>query len=272
MAPQNQANSASGARVALVTGGSRGIGRGIGVELARAGFDLVLGYSTRRREAEDAQDAALRAASHSGAQVEIYGADVSDPGARKALLAFTRERMGRLDILVNNAGIAPEARVDLLQASEESFDRLMRVNLKGPFFLSQAAANWMVEQSKTRGSGYAPMIINITSVSAYTASPERGDYCISKAGLSMASKLFASRLAEHGIAVFEVRPGIITTDMTSEVTGKYDALIEHGLLPIARWGTPEDVGRAVAAIAAGQLPYSTGDVINVDGGFHLRRL
>jgi 3-oxoacyl-[acyl-carrier protein] reductase len=272
MAPQTQPGPKSGAPVALVTGGSRGIGRGIGVELARAGLDLVLGYSTRRQEAEEAADAALNAATHDGARVEIFGADISDRGPRQALLAFTKDRFGRLDVLVNNAGIAPEVRVDLLQASEESFERLVRVNLKAPYFLSQTAANWMIEQRNARGPGYAPRIINITSISAYAASPERGDYCVSKAGLSMTTKLFAARLAEYGIPVFEVRPGIITTDMTSGVTEKYDALIENGLLPMPRWGTPEDVGRAVAALATGQLPYSTGDVINIDGGFHLRRL
>ncbi len=193
-------------------------------------------------------------------------------GRAEALLTFTKERFGRLDVLVNNAGIAPEARVDLLQASEESFERLLRVNLKAPYFLSQAVANWMIEQRTARGPGYAPRIINITSISAYTASPERGDYCVSKAGLSMTTKLFAARLAEYGIPVYEVRPGIITTDMTAGVTEKYDALIANGLLPMPRWGTPEDVGRAVAALATGQLPYSTGDLINIDGGFHLRRL
>jgi 3-oxoacyl-[acyl-carrier protein] reductase len=272
MARQTQSDSTSGAPVALVTGGSRGIGRGIGVELARAGFDLVLGYSTRRQEAEEAEEAALRAATHDGARVEIFGADISERAARQALLAFTKDRLGRLDVLVNNAGIAPEARVDLLQASEESFERLVRVNLRAPYFLSQAVANWMIEQRDARGRGYAPRIINITSISAYTASPERGDYCISKAGLSMTTKLFAARLAEYEIPVFEVRPGIITTDMTARVTEKYDALIEKGLLPMPRWGTPEDVGRAVAALATGHLPYSTGDAINIDGGFHLRRL
>jgi NAD(P)-dependent dehydrogenase (short-subunit alcohol dehydrogenase family) len=177
-----------------------------------------------------------------------------------------------LDFLVNNAGIASANRVDLLEASEESFDRLLKVNLKGPYFLSQAAARWMIEQKESEPENYAPAIINITSVSAFAASPERGDYCVSKAGLAMMTKLFALRLASEGINVYEIRPGVIETDMTANVKEKYDRMIDNGLTPINRWGTPEDVGRAVAAITNGSLPFSTGEVINVDGGFHLRRL
>ena len=164
-------------------------------------------------------------------------------------------------------------RADLLEAGEESFDRLININLKGPYFLSQAAARWMIEQKASlKFEAYAPAIINITSISAYTASPERGDYCVAKAGLAMMTKLFATRLASEGINVYEVRPGVIATEMTSGVTEKYDKLIDAGLTPIARWGTPEDLGRAVTAIALGHFPFSTGEVINVDGGFHLRRL
>jgi len=178
-----------------------------------------------------------------------------------------------LDLLVNNAGVAPSARADLLEANEESFDRLVSINLKGPYFLTQAAARWMVEQ-RNAGSiaNYQPAIVNITSVSAYAASPERGDYCVAKAGLAMMTKLYAARLASEGINVYEIRPGVIATDMTAAVKAKYDLLIGEGLTPIKRWGTPEDVGRAVAAIAAGSFPFSTGEVINVDGGFHLRQL
>ena len=192
---------------------------------------------------------------------------------RRQLLARTREHFGRLDLLVNNAGMAPVRRVDLLDANEETFDRLIGVNLKAPYFLTQTVARWMIEQ-KTAGAiaGYQPAIINITSISAYAATPERGDYCVSKAGLSMMTKLYAARLANEGINVFEIRPGIITTDMTAPVKAKYDKLIDEGLTPIKRWGTPEDVGRAVAAIALGSFPFSTGEIINVDGGFHLREL
>jgi NAD(P)-dependent dehydrogenase (short-subunit alcohol dehydrogenase family) len=175
---------------------------------------------------------------------------------------------------VNNAGVAPIERADILEAGEESFDRLMNINVKGPYFLTQLAARWMIEQSRA-GVPPAlpkPKIITISSISAYAASVNRGEYCISKAALSMLTPLFAARLAGHGIHVYEIRPGIIATDMTGPVKEKYDKLIADGLTPIARWGTPEDVGRAVAAIAQDALPFSTGEVINVDGGFHLRRL
>ena len=260
-------------RVALVTGASRGIGRGIAIELARAGFDLVINYATDKAAADEARGEALAASSRDDTRIEICRADISEPADRELLLAFTREHFGRLNILVNNAGIAPRARVDLLEASEESFDQLIRVNLKGPYFLTQAAARWMIEQMQAHMyKAFAPAIINITSISAYTASPERGDYCLSKAGLAMMTKLFATRLAAEGINVYEVRPSIITTDMTAVVKAKYDKLIAEGLAPIKRWGTPEDIGRAVAAIANGSFPFSTGEVINVDGGFHLRRL
>ncbi|HZN11988.1 MAG TPA: 3-ketoacyl-ACP reductase [Blastocatellia bacterium] len=259
--------------VALVTGASRGIGRGIALELARAGFDLVINYAADRDAAEEARGLARGASPRPGARVEICRGDVAEAEDRAALLAFTREQFGRLDLLVNNAGVAPRARVDLLEATEESFDRLLRINLKGPYFLTRDAARWMVEQRTSRPpAGYPPAIVNITSVSAYAASPERGDYCVSKAGLAMMTKLYAARLAREGIHVYEVRPGVIATDMTAGVQEKYDALISEGLTPIARWGTPEDVGRAVAALATGQIPFATGEVINVDGGFHLRRL
>jgi NAD(P)-dependent dehydrogenase (short-subunit alcohol dehydrogenase family) len=193
---------------------------------------------------------------------------------RRKLIDFTRETFGRLDLLVNNAGVAPTVRADLLEAGEESFDRLMNINVKGPFFLTQLVAKWMIEQ---RAAGIlpaesTPKIVIISSISAYTASTNRGDYCIAKAALSMLTPLFATRLAEHGINVYEIRPGIIATDMTGPVKDKYDRLIAGGLTPIPRWGTPEDIGRAVAAIAQDLLPFSTGEVINVDGGFHLRRL
>ena len=256
-------------RVALVTGASRGIGRAIAIELGRVGYDVLVNYRSNAAEAERTVEEVKAVAS--GARVETFAADVSNDDDRQRLVTHTRELFGRLDILVNNAGIAPDKRVDLLQTSTESFDRLLNVNLKGPFFLSQLVARWMIEQ-KQSVPDYAPAIVNISSVSAYAASPERGEYCVAKAGMAMMTNLFATRLAEEGINVYEIRPGVIATDMTATVKEKYDKLIADGLTPIKRWGTPEDVGRAVAAIATGSFPFSTGEVINVDGGFHLRRL
>jgi 3-oxoacyl-[acyl-carrier protein] reductase len=201
-------------------------------------------------------------------------ADVSLSADRERLVQKTLDAYGRIDLLVNNAGVAPNVRADLLEAGEESFDRLININLKGPYFLTQIVARRMIEQIQ-RGDVSAfgsPRIVTITSVSAYTASVNRGDYCVAKAGLAMMTALYAARLAEYGVNVYEVRPGVIATDMTEGVKEKYDRMIEQGAWPIRRWGQPEDVGRAVAAIARGDFPYSTGEVINVDGGFHLRTL
>lgn len=265
----------SNRRVALVTGSSRGIGRAIVIELARIGYDLMINYLSNEAAAEQvcAEVNEIGKTENKAVRVAKCGADISNANDRRQLLRATREQFGRLDLLVNNAGIAPEARVDLLEATEESFDWVMRVNLKGPYFLTQAVARWMIEQKSAGKFGdYQPVIVSISSVSAYAASPERGDYCVSKAGLAMLTKLYATRLAGAGINVYEIRPGIIATDMTAEVKGKYDRLIAEGLTPIRRWGTPDDVGRTVAAIAAGGLSFSTGEVINVDGGFHLRQL
>jgi 3-oxoacyl-[acyl-carrier protein] reductase len=259
-------------RVALVTGASRGIGRAIAIELARAGFDVMINYSSNEVAAVQTRAAAQAASGVTEARIRTCRADVSKASHRQKLLKQTHDYFGRLDLLVNNAGIAPQYRVDLLDAVEASFDRLISVNLKGPYFLAQAAARWMLEQKARKFDDYNPAIVNIGSISAYAASPERGDYCVSKAGLAMATQLFALRLAEEGIGVYEVRPGIIATDMTANVKKKYDRSIANGLTPIKRWGLPEDVAKAVAAIANGSLPFSTGEVINVDGGFHLRRL
>jgi 3-oxoacyl-[acyl-carrier protein] reductase len=259
-------------QVALITGGSRGIGRGISMALAGAGWDLVVNYMSNTAAAEEACQECLGASPGGGRpiRVELCQGDVSSGADRGRLIEFTREKFGRLDLLVNNAGVAPSVRADLLETTEESLDRLLRINLKGPFFLTQLAARWMIEQ---RQAGGPPgKIITITSISAYTTSVNRGDYCVSKAGLAMLTPLFATRLAEHGICVYEIRPGIIATDMTAPVKEKYDRLIAEGLTPLARWGRAEDVGRAVAALAQDALPFSTGEVINVDGGFHLRRL
>jgi NAD(P)-dependent dehydrogenase (short-subunit alcohol dehydrogenase family) len=259
---------------ALITGASRGIGRGVALELAKLGFDLVINYATNLAAAQEtATDCVAIARSlGKGIRAELCEADVGSGKERSKLIDFTKEQFGRLDLLVNNAGVAPEVRADILDASEESFDRLIRINVKGPYFLTQLTAKWMIEQSKQALQTFHPKIVTISSISAYTASTNRGDYCIAKAALSMLTPLYAARLAEHGINVYEIRPGIIATDMSAPVKNKYDSLIDQGLTPIRRWGAPEDVGKAVAAIAMGLLPFSTGEVINVDGGFHLRRL
>lgn len=261
-------------RVALVTGGGRGIGRGIVLALAGAAYDLVVNYAGNEAAARDTVAAAVRAGEAAGQPIraKLCQANVADESDRERLLRFTRDQFGRLDLLVNNAGVAPAVRADLLETSPESFDRLLGINLRGPFFLTQSAARWMLEQQADPPPDYLPQIVNISSVSAYTASLNRGEYCIAKAGLAMMTKLYAARLGEAGIRVYEVRPGVIETDMTAGVHERYDRLIQEGLTPIRRWGQAADVGRAVAAIAQGALPFSTGEVINVDGGFHLRVL
>ncbi len=260
--------------VALITGASRGIGRGIALALAKVGFDLVINYVSNVDAARETAQDCVSLAKREGriVRAELCSADIGNGNDRCALLECAGTRFGRLDLLVNNAGVAPQVRADILDANEESFDRLIRTNVKGPYFLTQSVARWMIEQCQAGSADYAPKIITISSISAYTASTNRGDYCMAKAALSMLTPLFASRLAEHGINVYEIRPGIIATDMTGPVKEKYDALIANGITPIKRWGTPEDVGKAVAAIALGLLPFSTGEVINVDGGFHVRRL
>lgn len=259
--------SPSARPVALVTGGSRGIGLGCALHLARAGFDLVIN-GMREETAVAAPLAELQVA---GANVAYARGDIADPAARSAILATVREAFGRLNVLVNNAGVAPRERRDLLEATEESWDFVVNTNLKGVYFLTQAAARWMVEQRQA-DSAFKASIINVSSISATVASVNRGEYCVAKAGLSMATQLWAARLGEFGIPVYEVRPGVIRTDMTAGVTDKYDRLIADGLCVTPRWGTPDDVGRAVAVLAAGELPYSTGQVLMVDGGLTLPRL
>jgi len=257
----------SPARVALITGGTRGIGLGIARSLAAEGCALAL----CGRRAEGEVEEALTGLRALGADVLYRQADVADRADRAALLDAVRERFGRLNVLVNNAGVAPDVRADILKAGEDSFERVMRINLQGPYFLTQAVANWMIEQRKGEAD-FTGCVVNISSISADTASPSRGDYCIAKAGISMATRLWAVRLGEYDIPVYEVRPGIIQTDMTRPVKEKYDKLIREGLLVQPRWGLPEDVGRAVAALVRGDFPYSTGQVIMVDGGFSLDRL
>ena len=255
-------------RVALVTGGTRGIGFGVASALGKSGFDLAV---CGLRDAAAARESVDKLRAESGAEVLYVRADIGSKSDRDALVAAVESHYGALHVLVNNAGVAPDVRADVLEAGEESFERLMRINLQGPYFLTQAAANFMVRQ-KNADASFAGAVITVTSVSAEVASVNRGDYCISKAGLAMAVKLFAARLGEFGIPSYEVRPGIIATDMTAGVTGKYDALIANGLLVEPRWGTPDDVGRAVAALARGDVPYGTGTVLHVDGGLTLQRL
>ncbi len=254
-------------KVALVTGGSRGIGLGIALALAEAGFTLAICGRRSREKAQSALDAVRL---HSERSIYVQ-ANVADGADRADLLLTIEEQFGRLDVLVNNAGIAPRLRADILEAREESFDELIATNLKGPYFLTQAVAAWMIRQ---RGDDARTQqaIVNISSISATVASVNRGDYCISKAGIAMATRLWAARLAEYGIGVYEVRPGIIESDMTAGVRAKYDALIEGGLLLEKRWGTPQDVGRAVRVLATGELSYATGAVVVVDGGLTLERL
>lgn len=260
--------------VAMVTGGSRGIGKGIALELAKLGYDLVIAhydFDDRGQPDESNARETQKQVRDLDAACEILRMDVSNAQDRAKLIELTKNKFGRCNMLVNNAGVAPSKRLDLLEATEESFDRVMNINLKGPYFLAQAVANWMVQQRRHDPDG-PYRIVNTGSISAYTSSPGRGEYCVSKAGISMMTLLFADRLAEYGIGVFEIRPGIIKTDMTKVVTAKYDKLIAEGLTPTQRWGYPEDIGKAVGAIAEGRLDFSTGQVINVDGGFHFRRL
>jgi 3-oxoacyl-[acyl-carrier protein] reductase len=251
--------------VALVTGGSRGIGRAICQELARTGFAVAINYHGNEAAARETQQSLP-----DGVDSLLCQADVGAADQRQHLLEKVLARWDRIDVLVNNAGITSVGRKDLLEATEDSWDVVLGTNLKGPFFLSQIVARAMIRLHEQQIPSYAPCIINISSLSAYALSTNRGDYCISKAGLSMLTQLFALRLADQGIRVYEVRPGIIDTDMTASARDKYTQLIADGLTPIRRMGTPTDVGQAVAALVAGSLPYSTGEVINTDGGFHLR--
>ncbi len=256
-------------RVVLITGGSRGIGLGIARCLAMAGCDLAI---NGRREAGEVADA-IAELQQLGAAVLYCKADIGELNDHQPMLDAVRDRFGRLDVLVNNAGVAPDVRADVLEATPESFDRLMRINLRGPYFLTQRAANWMIKQRQADGE-MRPAIINVSSVSATVVSTNRGDYCISKAGVAMATQVWAARLGEFGIPVYEVRPGVIKTDMTASpaVTAKYDKLFAEGLAVEKRWGEADDVGRAVAALASGELRYATGNVVMVDGGLTIQRL
>ncbi len=243
-------------KVAVVTGASRGIGLGIAKALSGKGFEIV--------------DVSIELIPGGPFAMQIQ-ADIADIDNHAQIVSQIAGRFGRIDVLVNNAGVAPRQRVDILETGAESFDRLMSINLRGPFFFTQAVANYMLD-CKNRVEEYEPSVIFITSMSAVTSSPERAEYCISKAGLSMAAKVYADRLAASGIAVYEIRPGVIYTDMTAGVKEKYDRLIANGLIPEGRWGYPDDVGRAAATLACREIPYSTGAVIEISGGMNIRHL
>lgn len=260
--------------VALITGASRGIGRGIALELAKQGFDLAGNSRNLESNGSDGKGGILEVkerVEELGSRLLPVPGDVSSLADHERILAQVLETYGRIDVLVNNAGVAPEKRLDILEASSDSFDRVLGINLRGPFFLTQAVARQMVAQRQT-DLQRPQSIVFVTSVSAYMSSPSRAEYCVSKAGLSMAAAVFADRLSEEGINVYEVRPGIIKTDMTAAVEAKYDKLIAEGLIPQQRWGKPADVGRAVAALVGGGFAYSTGTVLEVSGGMNLRRL
>lgn len=258
--------------VALVTGASRGLGRGIAQHLAEAGCSVAIGYAGNRAAAEETAELCRNVQQRDDQRFLPVQGDLGDGEAREGIVTAVLEGFGRIDALVNNAGIAPRERADIVEASERSFEEIVRTNLQGPYFLTQRVVrHWLEGSSEARLPGGFKVVF-ITSISAHTASLNRGDYCISKAGLSMAVQLWASRLAGEGIQVYEVRPGIMFTDMTEAVKGKYDALIAGGLVPQERWGTPDDVGLAVRSLVEGDFPFSTGTVVDVDGGFHLRRL
>ena len=254
-------------KVAIVTGAGRGIGRGIALQLAQAGWQIVV-HGVGSMEAQQETLELIRKENTDGILVK---ADISSSDDREALVEKTLAAYGRIDMLVNNSGIGPRVRLDVLDTTEESMNEVLNVNLIGPFFLTQMVVNHMLKMidSNVIDSG---KIVNIGSISAYTSSISRGEYCISKAGVAMSTLLFADRLAEHKINVYEIRPGIVETPMTAGVKDEYDKLIAGGLTPIRRWGQPDDVGRAVRAIAEDYLPFSTGQVIDVDGGFHMHRL
>ena len=255
-------------KIASVTGSRRGIGLAIAEELGKAGYAVLLSDIVDAEEAVPVIDR-LR---ERGIEAAYLRCDISREEDRRRFAAEVRERYGRLDVHVNNAGVAPRVRLDVLETTEESYDFLMDINLKGTFFMCQAAANLLRDFQRSGIGDYTPRIVNIASMSAYTSSTNRGEYCISKAGISMVTKLFADRLAEYGIPVFEVRPGIILTDMTAGVKEKYEKLIAGGVTPIRRFGQPKDVADCVMAAVSGRLDFATGQVLNADGGFHIRRL
>ena len=258
--------------VTLVTGASRGLGRGVALALARLGTSVAVHFGFNREAAAETVALCERSARSPEQRFIPVQGDISRADGRERLFGETMRAFGRIDALVNNAGIAPRVRADITEATEEVFDEVLGVNLKGPHFLTQiVASHWLLHPGASLlPDGYK--LIFVSSLSAAVPSLNRGEYCVSKAGLSMVAQLWANRLAAEGISVIELRPGIMATDMTAGVKEKYDALIAGGLIPQQRWGTPDDLGRAVSAILAGHFPFSTGEVINIDGGFHLRKL
>jgi 3-oxoacyl-[acyl-carrier protein] reductase len=261
--------------VAIVTGGGRGIGRGIALELAASGWSIVVNYREDSVSAKAALEACRGKAASREQRFAAVQADIGSSEDRIRLVEEAWSLSGSVEVLVNNAGVAPKVRADILEAGEASFEELLRTNLQGPYFLTQLVARRMVEEGRNpgrEGAGLPRAIVFVTSVSAEMVSLSRGEYCVSKAGLSMAARLWAARLASEGIPVFEVRPGIVETDMTSGVREKYDALIAQGLVPEGRWGRPEDLGRVVRSLVSGDWGFSTGTVVQVDGGLHLPRL
>jgi 3-oxoacyl-[acyl-carrier protein] reductase len=262
----------SAAAAALVTGASRGLGRGVAHALAADGLDLAVHYGRNRAAAEETMAACRERATRADQKFILVAGDIASTAERRRIVDESLAALGRLDALVNNAGIAPRVRADVTEATEDSFDELIAVNLKGPYFLSQLVArHWLAHAGQSRLPGGYKLVF-VSSASAARASVNRGDYCISKAGLAMAAKLWATRLAADGVQVYEVRPGIMATDMTAGVKEKYDRMIAEGVIPQGRWGTAEDVGLAASMLLKGQLPFSTGEILNLDGGLHLERL
>ncbi|TFF98941.1 MAG: 3-ketoacyl-ACP reductase [Promethearchaeota archaeon] len=258
-------------KVALITGSTRGIGKAIALMMANMGFKIIINGASTNKLSGD----------YKSELEDIYGelfeefflfiqADISKAEDRSKIVKKIKDKYNRIDVLVNNAGIAPPIRKDILEASVESFEKLIKINLQGPYFLTRDIANWMITL-KDEILNYQPYIVNISSVSSFASSPDRGEYCISKAGITMMTKLYAHRLAEFDIPVFEIQPGIIKTGMTEPVQEKYTNLIKEGITPLKQWGLPKDVAKAVKAIVSGLMPYSTGDIIHIDGGFHLKR-
>jgi len=260
-------------KVALITGSTHGIGKAIALELARNGFKIVINGASTEKLAKDYIDLLSEIYEKNLKSNHMFiQADISLKEHRNLLIEKIQEKFKRIDLLVNNAGVSPIERNDLLHATEDSFDRVLAINLKGPYFLTQLIANWMIKLKKELGREYLPCIINISSISSYTSSTNRGEYCVSKAGVSMMTKLYADRLSEYNIPVYEISPGIIDTPMTQSVHERYDKLINEGIIPLKRWGKSTDIAKAVLAIVKGLFPYSTGSVIEIDGGFHLHRL
>jgi NAD(P)-dependent dehydrogenase (short-subunit alcohol dehydrogenase family) len=266
MVPQNK-------KVLLVTGSTHGIGKAIVLELARLDYSVVINGATTKSltkeyisELKDIYNGEI------DNRTLYVQADISKKEGRELIRQKIEEKFNRIDVLVNNAGVAPKIRKDILETSEESYDRVMSINLKGPYFLTQTISKWMIKLRKQMGDAYQPYIINISSINRYTASVNRGEYCLSKSAMNMMTKLFGERLAEYGINVYEISPGIIETPMTEKVHDNYDKLIKEGLTPIRRWGKPIDIAKPVVAIVSGLIPFSTGSVIDIDGGFHLHRL